>query len=59
MEEDIDQCFNRPLILPETFDKNGDFNEWISQFVDTADLNRWSESDKLWWLKVRLRHVIK
>ena len=43
-----------PLVLSETFDGEGDFNEWISHFEDMADLNGWSNEDKLHWLKVRL-----
>ena len=37
----------RPLVLPETFDGEGDFDEWISHFEDVADLNGWSDGDKL------------
>ena len=47
----------RPLVLPETFDGEGDFDE----FEDVADLNGWSNGDKLRWLKVRLvgkAHVV-
>ena len=43
-----------PLVLPETFNGEGDFDEWISHFEDVADLNGWSDGDKLRWLKVRL-----
>ena len=43
-----------PLILPDTFNGEGDFDEWISRFEDVADLNKWSDTDKLRWLKVRL-----
>ena len=32
----------RLLVLPETFDGEGDFDEWISHFEDVADLNGWS-----------------
>ena len=44
----------RPLLLPETFDGKGDFDAWIHHFQDVADLNGWSDGDKLRWLKVRL-----
>ena len=43
-----------PLVLPETFDGEGDFDKWIRHFEDVADLNGWSNGDKLRWLKVRL-----
>ena len=43
-----------PLLLPETFDGNGDFDAWIHHFEDVADLNGWSDEEKLRWLKVRL-----
>jgi len=43
-----------PLLLPETFDGNGDFDAWIHHFEDVADLNGWSDEDRLRWLKVRL-----
>jgi len=32
----------------------GDFDEWIRCFEDVADLNVWSDGDRLCWLKVRL-----
>ena len=45
---------SRPLVLPETVDREGNFDERISHFEDVADLNVWSNGDKLRWLKVRL-----
>ena len=50
----LPQCPSHPLVLPETFDGDGDFYEWISHFKDVADLNEWSNGDKRRWLKVRL-----
>ena len=54
MEEHGEHRPNRPLILPDTFTGEGDFDEWINRFEDVADINRWSDADKLRWLKVRL-----
>ena len=53
-EEAGNQRPSRPLVLPETFDGEKDFDEWISHFEDVADLNGLSDGDKLCWLKVRL-----
>jgi len=53
-EENGEHHTNCPQILPDTFTGEGDFDEWIDRFEDVADINRWSDADKLRWLKVRL-----
>ena len=53
-EVESNQRPSRPLVLPETFDGERDFDEWISHFEDVADLNGWNDGEKLRWLKVRL-----
>ena len=38
---------SQPLVLPETFDGEKDFDKWISHFEGVADLNGRSDGDKL------------
>ena len=44
----------RPLVLPESFNGETDYCDWIDHFENVAALNAWDESAKLQWLKVRL-----
>ena len=44
----------RPLVLPEIFDGDGSFTEWICHFESVSDVNGWSDEDKLLWIRVRL-----
>ncbi|KAL5460388.1 hypothetical protein EMCRGX_G033834 [Ephydatia muelleri] len=44
---------NRPYVLPELFNGEKDFVEWVDHFGDVAAINRWGEDAKLAWLKVR------
>ena len=42
----------RPLVLPELFNGETDYCDWIDHFKNVAALNAWDESTKLQWLKV-------
>ena len=44
----------RPLVLPEIFDGQKSFDEWVSHFENVSAVNGWNDDDKLLWLKVRL-----
>ena len=44
----------RPVVLPEIFTGEGNFDDWISHFESVAAINKWSDGEKLLWLKVRL-----
>ena len=44
----------RPLVLPEIFDGDESFTEWICHFESVSDVNGWSDEDKLLWIRVRL-----
>ena len=44
----------RPLVLPEPYTGEGDFNQWYDHFESVAAVNRWSDAEKLLWLRVRL-----
>ena len=45
---------NRPLVLPEVYSGEGDFDDWISHFENVSAVNGWTDSDKLLWIRVRL-----
>ena len=44
----------RPLVLPETYDGTGSWDEWYFHFENVAAVNGWSDTQKLKWLRVRL-----
>ena len=44
----------RPVVLPESFNGEGDWSDWIEHFESVAAVNRWTEEEKLLWLRVRL-----
>lgn len=47
-------CARLPLVLPEVFDGQKSFEEWVSHFENVSAVNGWNDEDKLLWLKVRL-----
>ena len=44
----------RPLVLPESFNGETDYCDWIDHFENVAAVNAWDDNAKLQWLKVRL-----
>ena len=44
----------RPVVLPETFTGEQNFDHWVSHFESVAAVNKWSDGEKLLWLRVRL-----
>jgi len=52
--DDGAQPIGRPHILPEVFNGEEDFGEWIHHFESVAVVNKWDDSTKLQWLHVRV-----
>ena len=44
----------RPLVLPDMFTGDDNFDHWISHFESVSTVNKWTDDDKLLWLRVRL-----
>ena len=44
----------KPLVLPDTFDSNKSWDDWISYFENVADVNKQDNGTKLKWMKVWL-----
>ena len=44
----------RPVVLPETFFREKDWQQWIYHFENVAAVNEWNNEAKLLWLKVLL-----
>ena len=44
----------KPVVLPETFDGKGSWDEWLVHYENVAAVNGWNAASKLLWLKVRL-----
>jgi hypothetical protein len=44
----------RPLVLPETFDRSKNWDEWVFHFESVAEVNGWDDAAKLRWLRVRV-----
>ena len=45
---------SKPIILPETFSGDGNWEQWILHFRDCAVVNEWDDSQLLKFLRVRL-----
>ncbi len=44
----------RPLVLPEVFNGESSWDQWIFHFENVAVVNGWDERGSLHWMKVRL-----
>jgi len=42
------------VLLPEVFTGAEDFDDWLYRFESVSAINRWSDSEKVLWLSVRL-----
>ena len=51
---EAERATTRPLVLPETYDGSGSWDEWTFHFDNVADVNGWDDAQKLRWLRVRL-----
>ena len=45
---------SKPLVLPETFNGEGSWDDWIAHFGNVAAVNKWDAAAQILWLKVRL-----
>ena len=46
---------NKPLVLSKTFSgETGKVEEWLDHFDNVAAVNKWSDDEKLLWLRVHL-----
>ena len=45
---------NRPLVMPEIFNGETSWDQWIYHFENVTAVNKWDEAARLCWLKVRL-----
>ncbi len=45
---------NRPLVSPDTYSGDRNWNEWVEHFEAVALVNGWDDPAKLLWLPVRL-----
>jgi len=45
---------NKPLVLPEIFTGEKNWDEWADHFDSVATVNEWDDETKLKWLRVRL-----
>ena len=52
----VGRMATRPVVLPEVFNGEGSWGQWIFHFenVDLAAVNEWNEASCLRWMKVRL-----
>ena len=44
----------RPLLLPETYSGESNFDDWISHFETMASINEWDDAAKLKWMSVHM-----
>ena len=44
----------KPVVLPEVFTGEKNWEDWIDHFDSVAAVNNWDEEAKLKWLRVRL-----
>ena len=44
----------KPVVLPDTLDGEGSWDDWICHFKNVANVNDWDDATKLTFLKVRL-----
>ena len=45
---------NKPVVLPDTYSGEKDWDQWKYHFENFAAVNGWDDDNKLKWLKVRL-----
>ena len=45
---------SRPLVLPDSFNGETSWDEWIYHFGSVSEVNDWNGEQKLKWLKVRM-----
>lgn len=43
-----------PVLLPEKFDGNQNFDDWVSHFECVSKINEWNDDQKALWLRARV-----
>eukprot|EP00117_Sycon_ciliatum_P043599 scpid14644/ scgid31550/ len=49
----------RPAVMPETFDGEGDWQEYLAYFIQCAEVNGWQDTQRAQFLGVRLRDAAR
>ena len=44
----------KPVVLPDMFSGEGNWEDWFDHFNNVAAVNKWTDEQKLLWVKVRL-----
>ena len=44
----------RPVITPDAFNRESNWDEWIGHFESVARVNEWDDATRLLWLEVRM-----
>ena len=44
----------KPVVLPDMFSGEGDWEDWLDHFNNVAAVNQWTAEQKLLWVKVRV-----
>ena len=50
----VGRMATRPVVLPEVFNGEGSWHQWIFHFENVAAVNEWNDDSCLCWMKVRL-----
>ena len=50
----VGRMATRPVVLPEVFNGEGSWHQWIFHSENVAAVNEWNEDSCLRWMKVRL-----
>ena len=45
---------SRPVALPEVFNGEGSWTDWLDHFESVADVNEWDAAAKKKWIRARL-----
>ena len=54
LEGDSARAPTRPLITPDSFNREENWDDWISHFNSASKVNKWNDWAKLLWLEVGL-----
>ncbi|PIK47550.1 hypothetical protein BSL78_15568 [Apostichopus japonicus] len=53
--ERVASAFRKPIILPDVFDGQGKWKDYLQHFLSCADINGWSNGEKARFLGARLK----
>jgi len=46
---------DRPVVLPDCYDGNNNFDTWVSHFEYISEINGWTDDQKLLWVCISLK----